>query len=147
MTGRTGHALGEPEAVLDSGKVLGVGVDLANVDLVRQAIMDFGERYLRRVFTTAELTYCLGQANPLAQFSTLFAAKEATIKALSLADGEAKPSWTSLELQPGEEGSWELRLSGPAAEMAASRGIDGFQVSISHTSDLAAAIVVATGAE
>ena len=71
-----------------------------------------------------------------------FAAKEATIKALRV-DG-AQPPWTSMEVRRHQSGWCEMHLSGKAARLAKTRGINQLAVSLSHEGDLAIAVVVAT---
>jgi len=130
-------------APLAPGAILGAGLDLASVPLVRQAVKDFGQRYLSRVFTPDELTYCLGRPDPAQPLAAAFAAKEATIKALGV-DGP-QPPWTSIALRRHQDGACELRLTGLAGELATKQGVHNLHVSVSHTGELAIAAVVATG--
>ncbi|MGH9106465.1 MAG: 4'-phosphopantetheinyl transferase superfamily protein, partial [Acidimicrobiales bacterium] len=118
--------------------------DLASIVDVRQAIKDFGERYLAHVFTPGELSRCGQLSDPVPLLTAIFAAKEAALKALAV-DG-AKPPWTSIEASQHPCGRWRLSLSGPAAAVAARRGIDDFALSISCDGDLATATVIATRA-
>ncbi len=122
--------------------VVGVGVDLASVPEIRQAMNQFGERYLRRIFTPNELSCCRRTSDPAPRLAAMFAAKEALIKVLAIKDGQ--PPWTSIEVQQVQGGRLELHLAGAAAEMAAQRGIDGLALSLSHDGDLATATVIAT---
>lgn len=126
-----------------SSHVLGVGIDLASIHDVRVATNDFGQRYLGRVFTAAELSYCLASHSPMAQLAATWAAKEATIKAFGMAGAEAP--WHLIELCRRPNGACHIRLSGAAAHAAQERGIKHLAVSLSCGGDLATAIVVATG--
>ncbi len=105
---------------------------------MRDAIRDFGARYLDRVYTPIEQeAYAAGGAPSLA---ARFAAKEAVLKLIGTADGVDLRSVeiTTLGVRP------EVRLSGRAAELAEQAGIDaeGIDVSLSHTGDLALAVAV-----
>ena len=61
------------------------GCDLQRVDVVSDAIRDFGARYLDRVYTPAEqASYATGGPSSLA---ARFAAKEAVLKLIGTADG------------------------------------------------------------
>jgi len=107
-----------------------VGIDLVDIDDVRDALRTHGDRYLRRIYTDVEITESGGRAEWLAE---RFAAKEATFKVLRTAD-EPIP-WRAVEVH-GES----LRLEGRAAELARGRQL---AVSISHEGPVAAAVVVA----
>jgi holo-[acyl-carrier protein] synthase len=124
--------------------VIAVGIDLVSVPDVRQSCCDFGERYLRRVYTAHELEECGQSADPAPRLAARFAAKEATIKALSVE--HAQPPWTSIEVWRHPRGWCEIRLTGQAARLAAERRIDRIAVSLSHEGDMAAAVVLATTA-
>jgi holo-[acyl-carrier protein] synthase len=124
--------------------VFGVGIDLADTAEVRESIRQFGQRYLRRVFTAHELAYCGRSADPAPHLAARFAAKEATIKALRVEGPQ--PPWTSIEVWAGPKGWCRMRLYGAAEKLARQRGVSSLSVSMSHEGELAAAIVVAATA-
>ena len=128
----------EPHAPV---QLLGVGIDLASVELVEQAINNFGERYVQKVFTGTELRYCQGRSDRAQLLAAAFAAKEAAMKALGAVP---PPPWTCIELDRAGGGTPRLRLRGVAAEAAAALGADQLHVSVSHTAQSAFAAVVAT---
>jgi holo-[acyl-carrier protein] synthase len=112
-----------------------VGTDLIDVESVLDSIRTFGDRYLGRVFTTAERRYCArvadagGDSAP--HFAARFAAKEAVLKVLrpSQRDGIA---WSSIEIVRLADGSCKVRLHGAAQALARRRGLRAFSVSMSH---------------
>lgn len=116
-----------------------VGIDLTSVDDVRDSIETFGDRYLQRLYTDAELQDCAGDARRLA---ARFAAKEATLKALAV--DEPVP-WREIRVCRAAGGGTTLELTGTAARVAAHRGIGRLQLSITHERDMAAAVVLAEG--
>jgi len=136
-----------PEVTQDyppaGGPVVAVGIDLTGIPELRSAVKEFGEGYLRRIFTSAELSYCLATADPMAHLATTWAAKEATIKACGLADMQAP--WHDIEVERQPNQVCRIHLGEPAAEAAGGRGIGHLSVSLSYEGDLATAIVVATG--
>ena len=67
---------------LAGGNVLGVGVDLTEVDRIRSAHLKHGTAFLDKVFTPAEQKLCLAKADPYPSLAARFAAKEACSKAL-----------------------------------------------------------------
>jgi holo-[acyl-carrier protein] synthase len=118
---------------------LRVGIDLVQAATVAEAIAEHGERYLRRVYTEAELTQCGG--DPL-RLAARFAAKEAAMKVLR--PGDAAVPWPSIEVVRDAEGVPVLTLHGPAAELASAAGLVAFAVSLTHEDAYAAAVVVGT---
>ena len=120
-----------------------VGVDLVVVAEVAESVEHFGDRYLHRLFTPHELVCCRTGAGYSAQsLAARFAAKEATVKVLR--PGGPRPEWRSIEVHRSEGGWCELRLTGRAAALAAEGCIDGWAVSLTHESMMAAAVVVGT---
>ena len=115
-----------------------VGCDVVTVAEVVESIATFGDRYLKRVFTPAELDECAGSAERLA---ARFAAKEAAAKALGC--GIGKVSWQDIETRLDENGKPTLILSGAALETANHLAWKSWSISISHTREYAIAIVSA----
>lgn len=114
-----------------------VGVDLVEVDRVRQALERYGERFLSRIYTAAERDYCRGRTPQLA---ARFAAKEATYKALD--SRELGMGWHDVEVLDNEAGKPRLSLSGKARARAEQLGLTGLAVSLSHSRELAIAVVI-----
>jgi len=118
-----------------------VGIDLASVSDVREAVAAHGDRYLRRVYTPQELLDCGGDP---ARLAGRFAAKEAALKVLRPRRDTALP-WSDIEVRRDPEGWTELRLVGSAALRAEHEGLASFSVSMSHEGDTACAVVMAEG--
>ena len=59
--------------------MLVTGVDIIEIDRVERVYAEYGERFLRRIYTAGEIAYCRGRAPQLA---SRFAAKEAVMKLL-----------------------------------------------------------------
>jgi holo-[acyl-carrier protein] synthase len=114
------------------------GVDLVEVERFSLAIERHGERFLRRIFTAAELADC---ANKPASLAARFAAKEAVSKALGTGIGPV--AWTEIEVGRGPSREPVLRLHGAARELAQRLGLDEWSLSLSHTDALAIAFVAA----
>ena len=62
--------------------ILGIGVDIVEIDKLRLAMIRRGERLRDRAFTRSEIDYCEGRANKFQHYSARFAAKEAMFKAI-----------------------------------------------------------------
>jgi len=126
--------------------MLGVGVDLVRVSRVAESIEHFGDRFLHRVFTPGEIAYA-EQAPALAaeRLAARFAAKEAAIKALGLA--EHGVNLRDIEVQRAPSGQCHMALHGSANTAATDAGIQELSVSLSHEGDYAIAVVVARSNE
>jgi holo-[acyl-carrier protein] synthase len=118
-----------------------VGVDLVNVAEVAESIANFGDKYLRRIYTPHEIASCSGSPSALAEgLAARFAAKEAAIKVL--APTGARPEWTAIEVRRQPAGRCEMVLHGTAADLAASAGITELTMSMTHERGMAAAVVL-----
>jgi holo-[acyl-carrier protein] synthase len=63
--------------------IRGIGVDILEVERMRQAIERWGADFLSRVFTKKEIEYCNSKKERSQHFAARFAAKEAVSKALA----------------------------------------------------------------
>jgi len=122
--------------------VLGLGTDLIETKRVQESIDRFGERFLERVFTEGEIAYCRRKKNAGESFAARFAAKEAGAKALGTGISRGV-NWKELEVRREISGKPTLHLSGRAAELAEAMGVRRLQLSLTHSRELAMAVVVA----
>ena len=119
-----------------------VGIDLVQISRVVESLNTFGERFLRRVFTADEIAFATDVPHQTAErLAARFAAKEAAIKALGVAEQAA--NWRDIEVRRLPTGEPTLQLSGSIARAAASSGVTELTLSLSHEGDYAAAVVVA----
>jgi holo-[acyl-carrier protein] synthase len=124
-----------------SGSRIRVGIDLVMVSQVEESLSRVGVRFIRRVFTEAEIAYAIAApARAAERFAARMAAKEATIKALRMAHHGV--GWRQIEVCRDPSGACELRLHGRASEFAAAAGAGELSVSLSHEGDYATAVVV-----
>ncbi|WP_427913283.1 holo-ACP synthase [Ramlibacter sp. MMS24-I3-19] len=122
--------------------VVRLGIDLVHVPRIAESLRDFGDRFAQRLFTDAEIAYARSSGSEqAARFAARFAAKEATIKTLSLSD--AGVNWRDMEVQRAADGACSLVLRGEALAAARSMGVGRLLVSLSHDGDYAAAVVAA----
>jgi holo-[acyl-carrier protein] synthase len=123
-----------------------VGLDLVDVREVAESIERFGQRYLERCYTPAEVAYAMSapdRVTGVRRLAARWAAKEATIKALGASERGISPR--QIEVVRAGDGSVHLELHGPAFAAARAAGVlpGALVVSMSHQGDLAAAVVVA----
>jgi holo-[acyl-carrier protein] synthase len=120
---------------------LSVGVDIIEIERIKQVLQRHGERFLRRVYTEAEIAYCRGRVPELA---ARFAAKEAMSKALGTGlVGRGGIFWREVEVLPDARGKPLVHLHGQAQDRAQSLGLKKFAISLSHSQEYAVAFVVA----
>ena len=122
--------------------VLGLGTDLLETKRIQESMDRFGERFLERVFTAGEIAYCRRKKNAAESFAARFAAKEAGAKALGTGISHGV-NWKELEVRREVSGKPTLHLSGRAAELAEAMGVRRLQLSLTHSRELAMAVVVA----
>lgn len=125
----------------------GSGVDIIEIERVRRAFARWNGCFSERVFTAREIAYCQDKRDPYPHFAARFAAKEALIKAM------ASRSFRRIRLREieicaddGRERP-QVKLTGGAADLAATLGIERILVSLSHSRRYAVANVILEGRE
>ena len=125
--------------------IFGTGIDLIEVERVRQALERpaTGARFRQRVFTEGEIAYCESRGRARFQsYAARFAAKEATMKALGTG-WNRHVAWQDIEVFRTRGRPPTIKLWGKAAEFAIRRNVASFQLSISHSAVHAIAHVIA----
>jgi holo-[acyl-carrier protein] synthase len=124
--------------------ILGTGVDVVELPRIRAAIERHGERFLRKVYTPAEVAYCRRKADSWASFAGRWAAKEAVYKAYG--HGWYGIWWLNqIEVVKEPSGKPGIRLLGSAAEAMQGRGVTQTELSITHGREIAVANVILLG--
>ena len=119
------------------------GVDLVDCSRFGEIIADRGEKFLRRIFTPAELEYCLGKKRELEHLAGRFAAKEAVLKVLGTG-WTGGINWTDIEVVNEPSGQPRVRLAGRTRQIADEKGLGEIVISISHIHTHAIASAVAS---
>ncbi|MFM2297943.1 MAG: holo-ACP synthase [Verrucomicrobiota bacterium] len=118
--------------------IYGIGIDIVEVERLAASIEQFGERFLQRIFTSQETTYCRDKSAPAIHFAARFAAKEAVAKALGTGIGEVV-AWTDIEVVRDVKGKPAIQLSDAARRYCDQQHIIDIQISLTHTANYAAA--------
>jgi holo-[acyl-carrier protein] synthase len=121
--------------------IVGSGIDLVEIERIQHSMDRYGQRFLDRVYTVAEQTYCLRKRKAAESLAARFAAKEAGAKALGTGISHGV-NWLEIEVVREPSGRPTLRFHGRAAEFAARLGAARAALSITHTAELAMASVV-----
>lgn len=126
--------------------VKGIGVDLVQIPRMRRVVERWQDRFLRRVFTDAELAYCRKRRDPVPHLAARFAAKEAALKALGIGL-RLGVSWRELEVRRERGQAPVLLLSGKSLKIGQALGGRRLLVSLTHDGDYALAQCVLVGEE
>jgi len=121
--------------------IVGTGIDIAEVGRIAAAIERFGERFLQRIYTAAEIRYCESKANRIERYAARFAAKEAAMKAIGTG-WKHGVAWTDVEVRREPGGRPTVSFSGKAGEFAARLGAKRASLSLTHTEEHAMASVI-----
>jgi holo-[acyl-carrier protein] synthase len=117
----------------------GIGVDIIEIDRIRDAVDKYGEDFLQRVFTDKEIKYCRGRKNyRIPELAVRFAAKEAYSKAIGtgiagFGRNNHGIKWKDVEVVNNKQGKPLFSVNGKISETA--------HVSLSHSRDYAVASV------
>jgi holo-[acyl-carrier protein] synthase len=123
--------------------IVGIGVDVVDIERMRDLLARKGERALVRLFTPAERAYAESHTDPPRHLAARAAAKEAAFKALSGNDLARGIGWRELEVISREGRAPSLALHGRALERANELGVTSVHLSLTHGSTVATAFVVA----
>ena len=121
--------------------IVGSGIDLVEIGRIQKSMDRYGQRFLNRVYTSAEQAYCLRKRKSAESFAARFAAKEAGAKALGTGIRYGV-NWLEIEVAREAGGRPILQFHGRAAEIAARLGAAHAGLSLTHTAELAMASVV-----
>jgi holo-[acyl-carrier protein] synthase len=122
--------------------VLGVGIDLVDLDRIERMLSTKGQHATARLFTPDERAYLDTRPDPTGNAAARIAAKEAVYKAMQSLPGARAIGWRDIEVTRDEAGRPAIRLSGLAAQLAADQGGVRIQVSLTHSGTAAGAIAV-----
>jgi phosphopantetheine--protein transferase-like protein len=119
--------------------IYGVGIDLVKIDRMKEVVEKWGQRFLERVFTAGEISYCYEKKNPYLSLSVRFAAKEALIKAIGSA---GSVSLTDIEVVNVDTGKPFLKINGRIKDFFKEKSISKAHLSLSHEHEYGVACVV-----
>jgi holo-[acyl-carrier protein] synthase len=120
--------------------VIGLGIDMIECERIEHSLERFGQRFMQRVFTEGEITYCQSMKYPARHFAARFAAKEALSKAFGTGIGKAI-GWRDIDIRKKESGEPFVVLSGSAKSHADERAIRTVLISLTHTNHHAVAVI------
>lgn len=119
--------------------IVGVGIDIIEVERIKKAIESYGERFLKRVFTKREIDYCEQfKENKYVHYAVRFSAKEAFSKAIGTGLTQGF-KLNQVGIINEDNGRPQIELF---EQMAEKWGTYKIFVSLSHINSIASAVVV-----
>jgi holo-[acyl-carrier protein] synthase len=122
--------------------VIGVGVDLVDLDRIARLLANRGDQAMQRFFTDEERAYLATRPEATGHAAARIAAKEAVYKALQSLPGARGVGWREIEVTRNGDGRPAIRLHGLAAELSARNGGLVVQISLTHSATAAGAVAV-----
>jgi holo-[acyl-carrier protein] synthase len=112
-----------------------LGIDLVEVKSIKILMEKWGDRFLHRVFTPWEISYCKSKSSPEQSLAARFAAKEAILKAIGIGLSQGI-RWTSMEIVNDKNGRPSVKLGKRIKDKIKNKKI---LISMSHTKEYAVA--------
>lgn len=119
--------------------IYGIGIDIVKVERMKQVVEKWGDRFLQKVFTEGEISYCYQKKEPFLSLAVRFAAKEALIKAIGSIDSV---SLRDIEVINIDMGKPIIKVRGKLDEFFRKHMIKNVHLSLSHEHDYGIACVV-----
>ncbi len=118
--------------------ILGIGIDIVEIVRLKKTCLDYGDRFLRRIFTVAEREYAMKKSDPYASLAVRFAAKEALVKATR--EGKVHSfDWLDAEVVVSPSGIPFFQLKRELQKTLSGRNV---HLSLSHADLYATAVVI-----
>lgn len=119
--------------------ILGIGIDIIEIARIKKSIDEYGDRFLKKIFTQNEIAYCNSKFNKYQHFAARFAAKEAVYKAISSGWNESL-SWMDIEIQNEPNGMPRVEPSGRLKKFLS--GNRELKISISHSDNYVTSLAI-----
>lgn len=119
-------------------KIVGVGVDVVDVERMRMVLERQKDYFLNKIFSDMEIAYCKTRQRSYIHFAARFAAKEAVAKAMRTGwSGSFR--WKDVEVVNDSSGAPHILLVG---EVARALKDCKLHISISHSDTTVVAFVI-----
>ena len=122
--------------------VVGVGIDLVDLERIRQLLADKGEQAMLRFFSDQERQYLGTRPDATGHAAARIAAKEAVYKAMQSLPGARAVGWREIEIARDGHGRPAIRLHGLAARLADASGGLHISISLTHSALSAGAVAI-----
>lgn len=119
---------------------MSIGVDIVEVDRIKNILAKDRDHFYRRIFTNSEIEYVKSKKHRAETVAGLFSLKEAISKLLG--DGIGQLNWKDLEILHDEFGKPYLNLDDKIKKILEELKLKNIEVSISHEKNYAIAMAV-----
>ncbi|RKZ32136.1 holo-[acyl-carrier-protein] synthase [bacterium] len=121
--------------------IIGVGIDIVEIERIRRIIEHYGDKFIERIFTVSERKYCHNKMDYAGCYAGKFAGKEAFLKALGT--GLARNiRWKEIEIITEKSGKPQIIVKGNVLRLIEQLNIIRIYISISHSKENAMAMVI-----
>lgn len=125
-------------------KIIGIGIDLVETDRLRKAYEKYGQKFLTRLFSPAEIKYSMDHQFFETHLAARFAAKEAVAKAFGTGIGAAL-GWLDMEVIRHPSGAPGIDFHGKGRNLCDQRGVTEIMISLTHAKSYSAANAILLG--
>jgi len=119
--------------------VYGIGIDIVRTARIKEVIEKWGKRFLERVYTENEISYCYKKHSPYLSLAVRFAAKEAFIKAMG---SGMSVSLNEIEVMNLDSGKPIIKHNVKLDVYLSNNMISNIHLSMSHEHDYVVACVI-----
>ncbi len=120
--------------------VFGIGIDIIEIDRIKQSVEKFGDHFLNKVYTKTELEYSMNKVSKYQHLAARFAAKEAVYKALTTGLNQEEVGWQDIEIYNEPNGMPLVKLLGKF-ENYLNNG-KSLKISMSHSRDYVTCVAI-----
>jgi holo-[acyl-carrier protein] synthase len=115
-----------------------IGIDIIEIHRIGEMRQKWGDNFLKKLFTSNEISYCSEKAFPDQHYAVRFACKEAFFKAASEIP-DFQFNWKSIEIINTDDGKPSINLLSPINTIFQNYRI---HLSLSHSMNYANAVVI-----
>jgi holo-[acyl-carrier protein] synthase len=119
--------------------IYGIGIDIVKIERMKKVVEKWGQRFLSRVFSKDEISYCYQKKNPYLSLAVRFAAKEAFIKAMG---ADIPVAFTDIEVVTINNGKPLLQVNAKLQDFCKANNIRTTHLSLSHEHEYGVACVI-----
>lgn len=123
--------------------IKGTGLDIVEIQRIKDLWEKHGERFSHKILTQAEIGQ-LPAKQPVPRLAALFAGKEAAVKALGTGFAEGV-HFHCVEILHATSGKPEIHFLGKGLDVMNELGAQQAHISLSHEKGHAAAVVILEG--
>jgi len=119
--------------------VIGLGIDIIEIERIKDSIEKYGDRFLDKIYTTNEIKYCSNKFNKFQHLAARFAAKEAVYKAVA-SGWEEGISWQDIEVYNDPYGKPEIKPYGKLKTFLSTN--KQLKISMSHSDNYVTCVAI-----